>query len=105
MQIEREEYLENLRNRTNSNSKTDKSNGFYGRAFNNLSKNSMVIHIPRTRLGTLSLNSLELLKINREKLDEITLSLYKKGMTFNDIQDFLTEVFDHSVSPTPLSPN
>jgi len=24
-------------------------------------------------------------------------------MTFNDIQDFLTEVFDHSVSPSTIS--
>lgn len=115
MQIEREEYLTNLKKQilkeqisskssnNNSSSKTDKGNGFYGRAFNNLSKNSMMINIPRTRSGGLSLNSLELLKINREKLDEITLSLYKKGMTFTDIQDFLTEVFDHSVSPTTIS--
>ena len=98
MQIEREEYLAQI-----ADPKTDKSNGFYGRAFNNLSKNSMLINIPRTRSGTLSLNSLELLKINREKLDEITLSLYKKGMTFSDIQDFLTEVFDHSTSPSTIS--
>jgi len=98
MQIEREEYLAQI-----NDPKTDKGNGFYGRAFNNLSKNSMLINIPRTRSGTLSLNTLELLKINREKLDEITLSLYKKGMTFNDIQDFLTEVFDHSTSPSTIS--
>lgn len=98
MQIEREEYLAQV-----IDPKIDKGNGFYGRSFNNLSKNSMLINIPRTRSGTLSLNTLELLKINREKLDEITLSLYKKGMTFSDIQDFLTEVFDHSVSPSTIS--
>jgi putative transposase len=97
MQIEREEYLSKI-----NNPSIDKGNGFYGRAFNNLSKNSMIINIPRTRSGSLSLNTLELLKINREKLDEITLSLYKKGMTFNDISDFLTEIFDHSVSPTTI---
>lgn len=98
MQIEREEYLQAI-----NNPKSDKGNGHYGRAFNNLSKNSMIINVPRTRSGTLSLNTLQLLKINRDKLDEITLSLYKKGMTFNDIQDFLTEVFDHSVSPSTIS--
>jgi putative transposase len=98
MLIEREEYLSALEDR-----KLDKGNGHYGRAFNNLSKNSILINVPRTRSGTLSLNSLELLKINREKLDEITLSLYKKGMTFTDIQDFLSETFDHSVSPSTIS--
>ena len=46
---------------------------------------------------------MELLKINREKLDEITLNLYKKGLTFEDIQDFLGETFDHSVSPTTIT--
>jgi len=100
MQIEREEYLANLKEQVNSSypnsqsksnfnsepqsqsnfnsephskpkPKKDKANGYYGRAFNNLSKNSMLINIPRTRSGTLSLNSLELLKINRNKLDEI----------------------------------
>lgn len=98
MQIERDEYLAQV-----DDPVVDKGNGYYGRAFNNLSKNSMLINVPRTRTGSLSLNTLELLKINRDKLDEITLSLYKKGMTFNDIQDFLTEVFDHSVSPSTIS--
>lgn len=98
MQIERDEYLQAV-----DNPSIDKGNGYYGRAFNNLSKNSMLIKVPRTRNGGLSLNTLELLKINREKLDEITLSLYKKGLTFTDIQSFLTEVFDHSVSPTTIS--
>jgi transposase-like protein len=98
MQIERDEYLAQI-----DDPAVNKGNGYYGRAFNNLSKNSMLINVPRTRIGGLTLNTLELLKINREKLDEITLSLYKKGMTFNDIQDFLTEVFDHSVSPSTIS--
>lgn len=98
MNIERQEYLEAV-----GNPNLDKGNGYYGRAFNNLSKNSLLINIPRTRSGSLSLNTLELLKINRNKLDEITLSLYKKGMTFSDIQSFLTEVFDHSVSPSTIS--
>lgn len=98
MQIERDEYLLEL-----NDPKKDKGNGFYGRAFNHLSKNSMVINVPRTRNGTLSLNSLELLKLNREKLDEITLSLYQKGMTFSDIKSFLTEMFDHSISPSNIT--
>jgi len=104
MQIEREEYLEGLNNlNSQGSSKRDKSNGYYGRAFNNLSKNSMIINIPRTRSGTLSLNTLELLKIGRDKLDEITLCLYKKGMTFEDIRSFLDEIFDSSVSPSTIS--
>ena len=67
------------------------------------SKNSMVINVPRTRKGSLSLNTLELLKLNREKLDEMTLSLYKKGLSFNDIRSFLDEMFDTSISPSTIS--
>mgnify|MGYP006252183943 FL=1 len=67
MGIERQEYLTEL-----NNPSIDKGNGHYNRAFNNLSKNSMVIKIPRTRKGSLSLNTLELLKLNRSKLDDIT---------------------------------
>jgi transposase-like protein len=98
MQIERNEYLSTL-----TNDSSDKGNGFYGRAFNSLSKNSMVINVPRTRKGGLNLNSMELLKLNRRKLDEITLSLYKKGLSFEDIRSFLDEMFDNSVSPSTLS--
>jgi len=47
--------------------------------------------------------TLELLKINREKVDEIALSLYKRGMTSNDIQSFLGEVFEEGMSPSKLS--
>ncbi len=73
MLIERDEYLEDI-NKT----KKDKGNGSYGRAMNSLSKNSLLVHIPRTRTGLFSPATLELLKINREKVDEIALSLYKK---------------------------
>ena len=63
----------------------------------------MVIKIPRTRKGSLSLNTLELLKLNRSKLDDITLSLYKKGLSFEDIRSFLDEMFDSSVSPSTIT--
>ena len=63
----------------------------------------MVIKIPRTRKGGLSLNTLELLKLNRSKLDDITLSLYKKGLSFEDIRSFLDEMFDSSVSPSTIT--
>jgi len=81
MQIEREEYLTYLKEQidSTSNPKTDKGNGFYGRDFGNLSKNSILIDIPRNRSGTLSLNTLELLKINREKLDEVSINLELPG--------------------------
>ena len=98
MLIERDEYLEEI-----NNPKKDKGNGSYGRSMNSLSKNSLLVHVPRTRTGLFSPATLELLKINREKVDEIALSLYKKGMTSNDINEFLNEIFEENMSPAKIS--
>ena len=68
-----------------------------------LSSNSLLVHVPRTRANLFSPATLELLKINREKVDEIALSLYKRGMTSNDIQSFLGEVFEENLSPAKLT--
>lgn len=98
MNIERNEHLEKV-----NNPNTDKGNGYYGRSLQSFSKNSLLINVPRTRTGLFSPATLELLKINREKVDEIALSLYKKGMTANDIQSFLKEVFEENMSPSKIS--
>lgn len=98
MGIERGEYLDQI-----NDHKKDKGNGSYGRALHSFSKNSLLVHIPRTRAGLFSPCTLELLKINREKVDEIALSLYKKGMTSNDIKSFLEEVFEENMSPAKIS--
>lgn len=98
MSMERDEYLEKI-----NNPKIDKGNGHYARAMKTLSSNSLLVNIPRTRAGLFSPATLELLKINREKVDEIALSLYKRGMTSNDIQSFLDEVFEEGMSPSKIS--
>lgn len=98
MNIERDEYIEEV-----NNPKVDKGNGYYGRAMSSFSKNSLAVFVPRTRSGLFSPVTLELLKINREKVDEIALSLYKKGMTSNDIKEFLSEVFEENMSPSKIS--
>lgn len=97
MTLERDEYLEKVKN------PEEKGNGHYTRAMHSLSKNSLLVHIPRTRVGLFSPATLELLKINREKVDQIALSLYKKGMTSNDIEEFLKEVFEENMSPSKIS--
>ena len=98
MNIERDEYIEKV-----NDPKVDKGNGYYSRAMSSFSKNSLAVFVPRTRSGLFSPITLELLKINREKVDEIALSLYKKGMTSNDIKEFLEEVFDEKMSPSKIS--
>ena len=97
MTIERDEYLEK------ATDPKEKGNGHYGRALHSLSKNALMVNIPRTRVGLFSPATLELLKINREKVDEISLSLYKKGMTSNDIEEFMREVFEEGMSPAKIS--
>lgn len=94
MGIERNEYLNNEEN--------DKGNGTYGRAFKTLSKNGLIINIPRTRGGLFSPAALELLKINQEQLDDICLSLYKKGLSGNDISSFVSECFGEKASPSKI---
>lgn len=98
MNIERDEYIEEI-----DNPKKDKGNGYYSRAMSSFSKNSLAVFVPRTRTGLFSPATLELLKINREKIDQIALSLYKKGMTSSDIKSFLDEVFEENMSPSKLS--
>lgn len=96
MVMERDDYLKDIDSK-------DKGNGFYERAMRSLSENSLMVNIPRTRAGLFSPATLELLKINREKVDEIALSLYKRGMTSGDIKSFLSEVFEENMSPAKIS--
>lgn len=96
MELERGEYLETAR-------KKDKGNGFYGRAFNSLNKNCLRIHVPRTRTGAFSPDTLELVKISQEQINELCLSLYKKGMTSRDVSDLMREMFGEGVSATKIT--
>lgn len=100
MEIERGEYLEQANNQTSGK---DKGNGFYGRAFNSLNKNCLRINVPRTRTGQWSPDTLELVKINQEQVNDLCLSLYKKGMTSRDISDLIKEMFGEGVSATKIT--
>lgn len=96
MTLERNEYL----SRTKSK---DKGNGFYARAFKSLTKNCLAINIPRTRTGVFSPDTLELVKIGQEQINEMCLSLYKKGMTSRDISELIEELFGDNVSATKIT--
>jgi len=96
MTVERSEYL------TQVNS-SDKGNGFYLRLFKTFSKNSLRINVPRTRLGMFSPDTLELVKLGQEQMNDLCLSLYKKGMTSRDISDLIGNMFGDSVSATKVT--
>jgi len=96
MTVERNEYLEKAKG-------FDKGNGFYLRAFKSLNKNCLAIYVPRTRTGIFTPNMLELVKIGQEQINNICLSLYRKGMTSRDISDVIEELFGDSVSATKIT--
>lgn len=95
MQIERTEYLVKF--------KQDKGNGYYSRAFRSLRRNSLTVNIPRTRTGDFSPAAVELIKLNKEQVNNLTLELLKKGMTTGDISGLLEEFFGESVSKTKIT--
>ena len=95
MQVERAEYLE-----TNDN---DKGNGFYGRSLKSLSKNCLLVNVPRTRENDFAPLTLELAKMGGEQIDELCLSLYKKGMSGADIEDIIKQMFGGGVSASKVN--
>lgn len=95
MKIERREYLQNAKN--------DKGNGFYSRTFQTLTRNSMLIDIPRTRSGQFKPELLQLIKLNQQQIDHFCLSLYKKGMTSRDVEDLMKSFFGENVSHSKVS--
>lgn len=93
--LEREEYLEKATE--------DKGNGYYSRSFQSLMKNGIQINVPRTRESGFSPIAIQLFKMNQDQVNELILTLYKKGMTTRDISDVMTDFFGDSVSHTTVA--
>jgi len=96
MDVERSEYLIRAGG-------SDKGNGYYSRALKSLSKNCLAVNIPRTRSGDFSPNSIELIKVGQEQMNDLCLTLYRKGMTSRDVTATIKELFGDSVSATKVS--
>jgi putative transposase len=93
--IEREEYLEKATE--------DKGNGYYSRSFQSLMKNGIQISVPRTRNNGFAPIALQLFRMNQAQVNELVLTLYKKGMTTRDVADVMTDFFGDSVSHTTVA--
>jgi transposase-like protein len=93
--LEREEYLERVTG--------DKGNGYYPRSLQSLLKEGVMIKVPRTRTDGFSPIALELIRMSQEQVNELVLTLYKKGMTTRDVADVMTDFFGDSVSHTTVS--
>jgi putative transposase len=93
--MEREEYLQVT--------DSDKANGYYSRSLRALMKNGMTINIPRTRNGGFAPIAFELIKMNQDQVNELCLTLYKKGMTSRDVSDVMEKFFGNSMSHTTIN--
>lgn len=100
MFLERDEYLQSLKK---SGEIQDKGNGTYPRSFKSLSRNALVINIPRTRYTEFKPISLEFLKYGQEQINELVLTLYRKGLTTRDVSGILKEFFGEEMSYAKVS--
>jgi transposase-like protein len=99
MHLERDEHLAKLKESTSK----DKGNGTYPRSFKSLSRNSLMINIPRTRYGDFKPYAMEFLKYSQEQVNELVLTLYTKGLTTRDVSDVLTNFFGNEMSYAQVS--
>lgn len=99
MLLEREEYLNNLK----AAHVHDKGNGHYPRSFKSLSRNSIIINVPRTRHTDFKPFVLEFLKYNQEQINDLVLTLYRKGLTTRDVSDILKHFFGEDISYAQVS--
>jgi putative transposase len=97
MLLEREEYLKS------SIGANDIGNGTYARSFRSLRSNSIQINIPRTRNGEFKPISLEILKKSKEDVQNLSLLLYRKGLSTRDIESVMNEYFGESMSTATIS--
>ncbi len=92
MLLEREEYLKGQEGRA------DSGNGSYLRNFKSLRTNSLCISVPRSRTGKFKPMLLELINAQREQINELSLLLYRKGLSTRDVSDVMKEFFGESIS-------
>ena len=100
MFLERDEYLATLKK---SGEIKDKGNGTYPRSFKSLSRNALVINIPRTRYTEFKPLVLEFWKYSEAQINELVLTLYRKGLTTRDISSILKEFFGEEMSYAKVS--
>lgn len=97
MLLEREEYLKSFAG------SSDSGNGSYLRSFKSLRTNSLQISIPRSRSGQFKPMLLELINSQKEQLHDLSLLLYRKGLSTRDVSDVMEEFFGESLSIATIS--
>lgn len=92
MLLEREIYLKSHQG------KEDSANGSYLRSFKSLSKNGLMIKMPRSRNGHFKPLMLELINQQKEQLHELALLMYQKGLSSRDVSYIMQSFFGESMS-------
>ncbi len=93
MLLEREDYL-----KRHKEGAKDYANGVYRRSFPALRTNSLHISIPRSRNGDFKPITLELLKEQKERVNQLCLLLYRKGLSTRDVSQIMGEYFSQTIS-------
>jgi transposase-like protein len=97
MLLEREEYLKS------HNGNKDSGNGSYLRNFKSLRTNSLSINIPRSRSGKFKPMLIELINQQKDQVSELSLLLYRKGLSTRDVSDIMSEFFGESISRNTIN--
>ena len=83
-------------------SSSNKGNGYYGRLARILDK-YLTIQVPRDREGHFQPVTLELLKLQDQRLQDLSFQLYVKGLSTREISSLLKENFGKRFSPSSIS--
>ena len=68
------------------------------RSFKSLRTNSLQISIPRSRSGKFKPMLIDLINQQREQVNDLSLLLYRKGLSTRDVSDVMAEFFGESIS-------
>jgi len=88
MDLERDTFLGYSKRCRKDKSTDNKRNGYVESVINGLN-DSFTINIPRDRLNNFKPFLLEMIKQEREKMDDLCFRLYTKGLTTRDISKII----------------
>lgn len=78
-------------------------NGHYQREYVSALGKMEDLSVPRDRLGTFFPQLLDILERRSDKVNDLILAMYAKGMTTRDIMDIIDEIYSKKLSATTVS--
>ena len=102
MQMTLETFMKSERSLHQKENPTDYANGFRTRTASGLGK-ELVLKVPRTRSGTFYPALLEVLRDEDEERRKLIFSLYRKGLTTEQVSDVYEELYGKNYSKQQIS--